>query len=135
MSDVSQDPDYESTNIIRLDEKLGDNRPPPGIGPQEARGIGSGGGGMDGLDGRLRSVEVKVEAIVGNLSDLRSDFRLAIGAGVGAAIGLAGMVIVSYLMLAGQMESNRKEMAELIRFETGRISPPASASPSPETSP
>lgn len=94
---------------------------------------GSGSGGGDGGGNiyfhadfdwrpRMHTVEAGLTAVEGKFSGLHDDFRKAIGFGIAAVVGLAGMIAVGYLMLNGEIKSTRQELTDTIRFEISRLS-------------
>lgn len=117
-------PDYESSIIPLHGHRLGENK--PNLASVQGLTSSAGGGGMDGdVSARLAKLEAEMAGVRENAGILHGDFRIAIGAGVGAAVAVAAMVVASYLMLSGQAEGNRREMTDLIRYEVGRLAPPS----------
>lgn len=123
MNEAEEVPDFDGSVIDLATRRLGSKQ--PGINSAEGihGGGGGGGGGMDDFAGRLGKLEAEVEGLQSGNGDLKGDFRIAVGAGVVAAIAVAGMVVTSYLMLSSQADANRREVTDLIRFEIGRLAP------------
>lgn len=83
---------------------------------------GSGGppGGGGQMESRVAGLEATCRHIEGHITDIKIDIRglrdkkwTMFVLGVGAAAVLAGMVILSYLMLSAKIDQNNAQMADI----------------------